>query len=175
VQGASEGDVTVKMALMKFVKEDRRDAAQLGILQELTKENSLGDESNSGLLRRDLLEPDLVSNLVAEAGVPFERDPLGEQARRQSPWLQDHDFALSEKLAVEQDLWNLSRFSRAGRRLENEASAFFQLPNDLVFELVNREIARVRHGRLTGAALREGQLICDGLTPMRRSRFMHPS
>ena len=36
------------MALVKFVKENRGDAAQLRILNELAQENSFGDETDAG-------------------------------------------------------------------------------------------------------------------------------
>ena len=82
LQSARERDVAVEMALVEFIEKNRRDAGQLGILEQLAQENSFGDEADAGLFRGDFFEANLVTDLVAEPAAPFERDAAG----RASGW-----------------------------------------------------------------------------------------
>ena len=72
LQRARERDVAVKMALVKFVEENRRHAAQLRILDQLAQQNSFGDEANARPRRRDVFEANLVADFVAEPAVALE-------------------------------------------------------------------------------------------------------
>ncbi len=120
LQRAREGDVAVEMAFVEFVEENRRDAAQLRILQQLAEENSLSHETDARLFGGDFFETDLVTDLVAEPSATFESDALGEQPRGEAARLQDDDFALAEQSAIEQDLRNLRRFAGTSRRLQDQ-------------------------------------------------------
>ena len=99
----------------------------------------------------DVLEADLVADFVAEPAAAFESDARGEQPRGEAARLQDDDFAVAEQPAIEQDLRHLGGFSGAGRRLQDQARPGGERADDLVFEFVDREIARLHAGeRNTG-------------------------
>ena len=136
------------MALVEFIEKNRRDAGQLGILEQLAQENSFGDEADAGLFRGDFFKANLITDLVAEPAAPFKRDATGEQAGGEAARLQDDDFAVAEQAAIEQDLRHLRRFSRTSRRLKNESWLGGERGDDLVFQFVDREIAW-DHGHVT--------------------------
>ena len=99
----------------------------------------------------DFLEADLVADFFAEPAAAFEGNAFGEEPRGEAARLQDDDFAVAEQPAIEQDLRHLGRFSGAGRRLQDQARPGGERPDDLVFEFVDREIARLHAGeRNTG-------------------------
>src|ERR1041385_3302556 len=133
MHGAGEGDVAVKMALVEFVAENRGDATEFGILEQLAEKNSLRHKTNARFVRGHFLEADLVTDFAAEAAVALESNAAGKEARGEAARLQDDDLAVAEQTAVEQDLWHLRRFSRAGRRLQDQAWLLRERPNDLVF------------------------------------------
>src|SRR5439155_7211027 len=88
-----EGDVAVKMALVEFVEKDRRNAGQLGILEQLAQENPLRDITDTRFSRSHFFEANLESDFVTEPAAAFERDTAGKQARGEAARLQDDDFA----------------------------------------------------------------------------------
>src|SRR6476620_543967 len=120
-QGARKGDVAVEMALMEFVEENRGNAAELGILDQLAEQNSFGDETDAGARRGNIFEPDLVADFIAEPVSAFARDASGGQSRRKTARLKNDDLAIAEQAAIEEDLRNLGGFSGAGWCLDNEA------------------------------------------------------
>ena len=107
LERASERDVAVEMALVKFIEENRGDAAQLRILNELSQEDSFGDEADAGAIGRDVFEADLVADFVTEPAVALGGDARGEEASREPARLQDHDLAVAEQSVIEEDLRDL--------------------------------------------------------------------
>ena len=71
LQRAGEGDVAVKMALVKFVEEDRGDAAQVRIVNAIGGGGCLPSRSECACIRRDIFEPDLIADFVAETAIAF--------------------------------------------------------------------------------------------------------
>src|ERR1700731_2137670 len=114
------------MALVKFIEENRRDAAQFRILNQLPEQNAFGHETNAGALRRDVLEPNLISDFVAKPAIPLEGNARGEKTRRETARLQDYDLAVAEQSVIEQNLRDLGGFSGAGRGLDDEAGVFVE-------------------------------------------------
>src|SRR5437763_15943023 len=107
------------MALVKFIEQNRRDAAQFRVLDQLAAQNAFGHEADASALRRDVLEPDLVSDFVAEPAVPLGSDARGEKARGEAARLENDDLTVAEQSVIEEDLWDLGGFSRAGRGLDD--------------------------------------------------------
>ena len=142
LEGASEGDVAVEMALVEFIEENRGDAAQLRILNELPQENSFGDEADAGAIGGDVFEADLVADFVAEPAVALGGDAGGEEAGGEPARLEDHDLAVAEQAVIEEDLRDLGGFAGAGRRLEDEAGVGFELGDECVFEFENGQVSR---------------------------------
>ena len=104
LEGARERDVAVEMALVKFIEENRGDAAQLRILDELAEQDSFGDEADAGAVRGDVFEADLVADFVAEPAVALGGDARGEETGGEAARLEDHDLAVAEQAAIEEDL-----------------------------------------------------------------------
>src|SRR5471032_749876 len=108
------------MALVKFIEENRGDATQLRILNELPQEDSFGHEADAGAIRRDVFEANLVADFFTEPAVTLGSDSRSEEAGREPARLEDHDLAVAKQFMIEEDLRNLGGFSRASRRLEDE-------------------------------------------------------
>ena len=149
-----EGDVAVKVPLVKFIEENRGDGTQLWILNELAQQNSFGDEADPGAVGSDVFEANLVADFVTEPAVALGRDTGGEQAGREPARLEDHDLTVAKQSMIEEDLRDLGRFSRAGRRLDDETGLFFKLCDNPMFKLKNGQIlASHRRERLTSSSL----------------------
>src|ERR1700730_11380345 len=113
------------MALVKFIEENRGDAAQLRILNELPQEDSFGDESDAGPIRRDVFETNLVADFFTELAVTFGSDSRSEKAGREPARLQDHNLAVAKQFMIEEDWRNLGGFPRASRGLDDQPGAGF--------------------------------------------------
>jgi hypothetical protein len=146
LEGASEGDVTVEMALVKLIEEDGRDSAQLRILDELAQEDTFGDEANAGPIRGDVFETDLVADLVTEPALALGGDARREETGGETARLEDYDLAVAEQAVLEEDLRDLGGFTGAGRGLDDETGAFSQLHDELLLQLVNREVVAGHRG-----------------------------
>jgi len=123
LQGASESDVAVEVAFVKFVKENGGDAGEFGVVEHLPEDDAFGDVPDSGLRRGDIVEPDLVTDFLADFAAARLCDPTGEHSRREATRLEDDDFAGAELVAVEEKLGNLSGLTGAGGRGEDEPFA----------------------------------------------------
>ena len=124
IERASEGDVAIEMALMKFVEHDRRDVAQLRIVDQLSQQNSLGNETNARLRGRHFLEPNLIAGFVTKPAISFSSNAGREHARGKSARLKDHDFTGAEQIMIEQHLRDLRRFPGTGRRVHDQPRLF---------------------------------------------------
>ena len=148
LEGASEGDVAVKMALVKFVEEDRGDAAQLRILDQLAEQNAFGDEADAGALGGEVFETDLVTDFVAEADVALGGDARGKETGGETARLEDDDLAGAEEAVIEEDLGDLGGFAGAGGGLEDEAGVGLEFGDDPLFELEDWQVAGHRRGNV---------------------------
>ena len=79
-------------------------------------------------VRGDVFETDLVTDFVAEIAATLEGDARGKQTGREPARLQDHHLPIAEQSMIEQDLRDLGRFSRAGRRLDNQPRIIRAMP-----------------------------------------------
>ncbi len=110
------------MALVKFVKDQRADAAQIRIDQHLPQEHAFGDVTDPCRGRDNIIQPHPVPDVAAKFHAARLRDPGRQHPGRQPARLQNDDLAIAQKSTVEQHLRHLGRFSRAGWRSENQAS-----------------------------------------------------
>src|SRR5262249_51842407 len=90
------------------------------------------------------LESDLIPDLLPKLDVQLSRHTRREQASSQAAGLKNHDLAAFEQSVSKQHLRNLSRFARAGWRLQHKSRSPFERLNDFVFFFVNRQ--QVGHG-----------------------------
>jgi hypothetical protein len=58
--------------------------------------------------------------------------------------LEDNDFALTEQIVIEEDLWNLRGFSRTCGRFENDSRAAAQGFYERRFEFKNGKFATIQ-------------------------------
>jgi hypothetical protein len=67
--------------------------------------------------------------------LPLLGDARRQHASRQATWLQNYDLAFAGQSVIEQNLRDLSGFSRPGWRLENKPGGVLQRGQDGFFEL----------------------------------------
>jgi hypothetical protein len=82
------------MTLVKFVENDRADAAERGVERHLTQENSLSHEADARFRAHARLEAYLVSNDVPERSADLLRDPFRKHTRRKTTGLEHDDFVV---------------------------------------------------------------------------------
>ena len=123
LQGASESDVAVEMAFVKFVKENGADAGEVGVVEHLPEDDAFGDVPDSGLRRGDIVEPDLVTDFLADFAAARTGNPTGKHSRRETTRLEDDNLTGAELIAVEEKLGNLSGLTGTGGRGEDEPFA----------------------------------------------------
>ena len=121
MERTGQGDVAIKMALVKFVEENGGDAAQLWILNQLPKQDPFGDEADAGTLGSQVFEPDLVTDFGAEPHLALGGDARSEEASGEAAGLKDDDLAGAEEPVFKKDLGDLGGFAGAGGSLEDEA------------------------------------------------------
>ena len=85
-----ERQVGVDGALVKLVEHHAADAGELGIAEELAREDALGDDAQARARGDAVLEAHLVADLVPDAPVLFFRDPFGGGAGGDAAGL-EHD------------------------------------------------------------------------------------
>ena len=128
------------MALVEFIEKNRRDTAQVRVLNQLAEKNSFGDETDARPRRGDVFEPDLVADLIAEPASAFGRDARCEQSRGETARLEDDDLSVAKEAVIEENLRDLGGFSRAGRGLDDEAGMNAEIFYDRRFEFKDRQI-----------------------------------
>ena len=95
------------MSLVKFIEENRGDAAQHRILDQLAQQNTFGDKSDAGALGDNALEADLITDFLPKPRTALVGHARGEQPRRYSSRLKHHHFTVAEHSMIEQNLRNL--------------------------------------------------------------------
>ena len=64
IQRAGQRDVAVKMPFVKFVENQRRNAAQFRVVNHLPQQNAFGHKPDFRPRRRDIFEADLITDLA---------------------------------------------------------------------------------------------------------------
>jgi hypothetical protein len=110
LERASQRDVAIEVALVKFIEENHGNAAQLRILNELSQENSFGHEADASAIRRDVFETNLVAYFFTEPTVTLGSDSRSEKAGREPAWLQNYNLPDAQQSMIEQNLRHLRGF-----------------------------------------------------------------
>ena len=137
VQRAGQRDVAVEVALVELVEDERRDAAQLRVLDHLPQQDAFGDEADAGVGAGDVLEANLVADLAAELGLAFPGDARRQQPRGQPARLEDDDLAGAEQAVIQQHLRDLRGFARAGGRGHDQPPGFPEAGHEVLFNFVD--------------------------------------
>src|SRR5213080_825120 len=127
------------MAFVKLIEDDGLNAGECRIVDQLPEQNAFRFKLDARRAARHILESDLIADLMPDLDAQFLRHTRGEQSRREPPRLKDHDLAVCEQSMFEQDLRHLSRFAGSRRGLKHQAPDSCELPNNLIFNLVNRK------------------------------------
>jgi hypothetical protein len=131
------------VALVEFIKEDGGDVFKAGILEQLAEEDAFRYETDAGFVGDDAIEPDLVSDFLAELGLALAGDARCEHAGGKAAGLEDDDLAIAEEGVVEEYLGNLRGFAGAGGSLEDEAVLCAKRGYQGVLEIEDGEIAAI--------------------------------
>ena len=125
MQARGEGDVAVEMTLVKFVEENRGDAAQFRVLEQLAQQNALGDEADARLCGEILFRIESGIRLLRLMNCRVRSRPgaASKRAAIRRGWRMTTS-PIAEQTMVEQDLRNLGGLAGTGGRLENESWLF---------------------------------------------------
>jgi hypothetical protein len=91
-----ERKITVKVAFVEFVKDDRVDALESRICQQTAGQNALRNKPESRARPDPLFEADLVADRSAYFFASFPCDPTCRQASRDPARLEHDNFAADE-------------------------------------------------------------------------------
>ena len=122
---------------MEFVENDRLNAAQRRVLNQLPQQNPLSLKLDARGIAHAIFEADLIADFAAKLDPQLLCDARGEQPRRQTARLKNHDLPAAEQPVLEQHLRDLGGFAGTGRRLQNEPLRRLERGNDVVLNLVN--------------------------------------
>jgi hypothetical protein len=116
--GTGKGDITVKMALVKFIEDDGGYPFKAGIVEHTAEEDTFRHVKDAGIRSGEAFEPDLVPDFATGRDPPLSSHTAGEHTGRDTTGLQDNDLTgSSSQDVIEQHLWNLGGFTRSSRGL----------------------------------------------------------
>lgn len=144
IERAGEREIAEQVPLVKFVEEDRGDAAQCRIGQHAAEEDALGDVEDARGGAGDVIEADLVTDFLAQMRAALVGDAAGEHACSEASRLENDHEAITRETGVEEHLRNLRRFARAGGRAQDEAVRAGEAGDQIVADRVNGQ-RRVGH------------------------------
>ena len=147
---ARQGDVAVEMAFMKLVEADGRDAAQSRVGEHLAQQDALSHVADSRGLGHDAIQADLVADLATHAAVALGSDSCGEHPGGEPAGLEHDDFTVAEEVVVEEDLRNLSGFSRASGSFQHDPRTTAERVYERLFEFKNGQVAPIQNGDVSG-------------------------
>src|SRR5262245_4701149 len=110
------------MAFVEFVEDERGDAREFRVLNDLAEENTFGDETDTSLRTGNVFKADLVTDFAAEFAFAFGGDASGKQASGEPAGLKDDDLAIAEQSVVEEHLGNLGGLAGASRGGDDNSS-----------------------------------------------------
>src|SRR5437762_3467320 len=132
------------MAFMKFIEDDRLNAPERRVVDQLPEQNPFGFKLDACGAARQVLETDSIADLTPQLDAQFLCHPRCKQPGRKPARLENHNLAGSEQSVVEQHLRHLCRLAGPCRRLKNQSSGRCETGDDLMFDFVNGE--PVTHG-----------------------------
>ena len=122
IQGASECNITIKMSLMEFIKNDGGDALEHWVGDKLAQQNTFRLKLDARGGADAILETHLIANFLTELDTQLLRHAGSKHARREASGLQDHALTFPQQAVLEEHLRDLRGFARASRRLDNQTA-----------------------------------------------------
>ncbi len=117
-----QAEIRIERALVKFVEQHGCDPGQFGIIENLPRENALGDNLDPGRARYLRAEPDTVAHGLADTLADRLRHPFGTGAGRDPPRLQHDDFLGSDPWCIQQRQRHPRGLARPRRRYQYGSS-----------------------------------------------------
>ena len=149
-RASARPEIGIERALVKFVEQHRGDAGQFRIVENLPREDALGDDLDSGRARHFRAEADAIADGVADALAQRLRHALGAGAGRDPPRLQHDDLPVAEPRRIEQRQRHPRGLAGAGRRHQHRGVVARERARQFVEHRVDRK------GRVEAA----GQGLC---------------
>ena len=134
-----ETEIRIERTFVKFVEQHGGDAVQFGIVEDLPREDSLGDDLDPGRARYFGAEADAIADGFAGAFAERPRHPLRAGARRDPPRLQHDDLLALEPGRIEQRQRHPRGLAGAGRRHQHRGVIIRERARQLVEHGVDRE------------------------------------
>ncbi len=111
---------------MKFVEQHRADILQLGIVEDLPREDAFGDHFDPGVARDLRAKADAIADGFADAFAQRFRHPLGAGAGCDAPRLQHDDLFALQPRRIEQSQRHTRGLAGARRRHQHRGVAGVQ-------------------------------------------------
>ena len=145
VAGQRQPHVGVQRTLVEFVEQHGGHAGQFGVVDDLAREDTLGDDLDAGVARDLRAEADAVADGVADALAERLRHPFGAGAGGDAPRLQHDDLFALQPRRIQQRQRHPRGLAGARRRHQHRGIAARQRLRDVAEHVVDRE------GRVEGA------------------------
>ena len=134
-----QAHIGIERALVEFVEQHRGDAGQFGIVENLPRENALGDDLDFCGARDFGAEADAVADGLAGAFAQRLRHALGAGAGRDPARLQHDDLLAPQPRRIEQRQRHPRGLAGAGRRHQHRGVVVRERAGQLVQHGVDRE------------------------------------
>ncbi len=127
-----QAEIGVERALVKFVEQDRGDARQFRIIENLACKNAFGDDFDPGGARNLRAEAHAVADSLADTLPDGFGHPFGAGAGRDPARLQHHNFPVLQPRRIEQRQRHPRGLARAGRRHQHGGVVLRERARELV-------------------------------------------
>ena len=134
-----QAQIGIERTLVKFVEQHGGDAGQFGIVENLPRENALGDDLDPRRARDLGAEADAIADGLAGALAERLRHPLGAGARRDPARLQHDDLLALQPRRIEQRQRHPRGLAGAGRRHQHGGVVGRERAREFVEHRVDRE------------------------------------
>ncbi len=114
-------EITLQMAFVEFVEQDRADAAEFRIVLQHAREDAFGDDFDARARRHFRFEADAITDGFADRFAALRGHEFRRRARSDATRFEHEDFLVAEPRRVEQRERHLRRLARAGRRFEDQS------------------------------------------------------
>ena len=141
--GEGEGEVAVEVPFVEFIENDRSDAGEIFVVENLADKRSLRDVADFGACGNGAVKANLVSHLASDPSPTLRGDAGGEHPGGDAARFEDDDFAAAAKRIVEDKLGDLGRFPGSGRGTDDGAGAGER-------EGISERFAKGENGELVG-------------------------
>ncbi len=157
-RASARPEVGIERAFVKFVEQHGGDAGQFGIVEDLPRENALGDDLDPRRARNLRAEADAVADGLAGALAERPRHPFGAGAGRDPPRLQHDDLLAVQPGRIEQRQRHPRGLAGAGRRHQDGGVVGRERAPEFIEHRVDRKWGVEAAGQWRLASMRSSPL-----------------